>query len=339
MKRSVLCVFLLILYLLLVCTMLSAKIEEEMATLVQVERRTSSKGTGRTMTLDFRAVFTDSEGDHLYEVREGEGWSHGLRAYEVTGFSLDFMQGVVTLYGPRDYSFVKSASRQPKDGELVKIVEEFEMGKDTYLYCYKYGVPEELDMPPYLTVVGQSESALLIENSEGTFPFLPHTAKTWTVTTDAANRVFSLTEAEMFLNELPKVACVFAIIFVGVGIWLVSCCLNIRKCKIASLGWLNITLVIVSLCVVQWALKGIDLPASILPSNNIFQWDYYWAEYSVMIDELKKLGLLEHSLIKTVSQITKECKYIMLTGIIVSCGIACGEIIVLRVDQLLADKQ
>ena len=339
MKRRVLCVLLLILYLLVVCTMLSAKIEEEMSTLVKVEKRTSSRQTGRSMTINIRAVYTDSDGDHLYEVREGEGWDNGLRTYDVPGFGINMVDGVATLYGPRDYVFVRAASRQPRDGELATIVEKFETGKDIYLYYYKHGIPTEWDLPPYLTVIAQSGKALLVENSKAEFPFLPHTAKTWTVTTDMADQVFSLTEAETFLNELPKVACVFSIIFVGVGIWLVSCCLNIKKRKIVSLGWLNITLVIASFCFVQWALKGIDLPASILPRNNIFQLDYYWAEYSVMIDELKILGLLEHSLIKMVSQIMRECKYIMLTGIIVSCGIACGEIIVLRVDQLLADKQ
>ena len=339
MKRRVLCVLLLILYLLVVCTMLSAKIEEEMSTLVKVEKRTSSRQTGRSMTINIRAVYTDSDGDHLYEVREGEGWDNGLRTYDVPGFGINMVDGVATLYGPRDYVFVRAASRQPRDGELATIVEKFETGKDIYLYYYKHGIPTEWDLPPYLTVIAQSGKALLVENSKAEFPFLPHTAKTWTVTTDMADQVFSLTEAETFLNELPKVACVFSIIFVGVGIWLVSCCLNIKKRKIVSLGWLNITLVIASFCFVQWALKGIDLPASILTRNNIFQLDYYWAEYSVMIDELKILGLLEHSLIKMVSQIMRECKYIMLTGIIVSCGIACGEIIVLRVDQLLADKQ
>ena len=38
MKRSVLCIFSLVLYLLLACTMLSAKIEEEM--MPQVEAKT-----------------------------------------------------------------------------------------------------------------------------------------------------------------------------------------------------------------------------------------------------------------------------------------------------------
>lgn len=325
MKRSVLCVFLLILYLLLVCTMLSAKIEEEMATLVQVERRTSSKGTGRTMTLDFRAVFTDSEGDRLYEVREGEGWSHGLRAYEVTGFSLDFMQGVVTLYGPRDYSFVKSASRQPKDGELVKIVEEFEMGKDTYLYCYKYGVPEELDMPPYLTVVGQSESALLIENSEGTFPFLPHTAKTWTVTTDAANRVFSLSEACRFLKELPKVTLAFTLLIIGVLLLLISfLLLGDRK-----LLYGNIATIVSVTGLFGLVLSKIDFPASLLPSSNILDLEYYKNEMILIGKELECMAEQSYNILELMNGVQRQCACIFYTGILFVGVIVLFEVIIL----------
>lgn len=338
-KRKVMCIFSLVLYLLAACTILSDKIEEEMTTLVRVEKKTSSKRTGRSITLESRSIFIDEEGNHLYEVKEGSGWKNGLRIYEVPSFGLDAMGGEVSLWGVRDYVFIRSASRHPQEGELAEVVEGFETVNDQYLLYYHDGIPNVRDFPSNTELIAQSDNAFLLDVKDASLPFFPHLVKTQTVVTDMADCIFSLTEAEMFLNELPKVACVFSLIFVGVGIWLVSCCLNIRKCKIASLGWLNITIVIASLCFVQWALKGIDLPASILPSNNIFQLDYYWAEYSVMIDELKILGLLEHSLIKMASQIMRECKYIMLTGIMVSCGIACAEIIVLRVDQLLVDKR
>lgn len=289
MKRRVLCVFLIILYLLVVCTMLSAKIEEEMSTLVKVEKRTSSRQTGRSMTINIRAVYTDSEGDHLYEVREGEGWDNGLRTYDVPGFGINMVDGVATLYGPRDYVFVRAASRQPRDGELATIVEEFETGKDMYLYYYKHGVPTEWDLPPYLTVIAQSKNALLMENSEGAFPFLPHLAKTWTVTTDMADRVFSLTEADAFLTELPAVTKVFAILGCGIILLLFSWCLSVSMVENKWLIRINVILIIVSLAFFLFALSLIDLPASMLPSVNIFDFEYYREEFFLLSDLITQL--------------------------------------------------
>lgn len=289
MKRRVLCVFLLILYLLIVCTMLSAKIEEEMSTLVKVEKRTSSRQTGRSMTINIRAVYTDSEGDHLYEVREGEGWDNGLRTYDVPGFGINMVDGVATLYGPRDYVFVRAASRQPRDGELVIVVEEFDTGKDTYLYYYKHGIPTEWDLPPYLTVITQSENALLMENSEGTFPFLPHLAKTWTVTTDMADRVFSLTEAEAFLTELPDVAKAFSILGFGIILFLFSWCLSVWAVENKWMIRINAILISVSLFFFHSSLSSIDLPASTLPSVNIFDFEYYREEYFLLAELITQL--------------------------------------------------
>lgn len=325
MKRRVLCVFLLILYLLVVCTMLSAKIEEEMSTLVKVEKRTSSRQTGRSMTINIRAVYTDSEGDHLYEVREGEGWDNGLRTYDVPGFGINMVDGVATLYGPRDYVFVRAASRQPRDGELATIVEEFETGKDTYLYYYKHGIPTEWDLPPYLTVIAQSENALLMENSEGTFPFLPHLAKTWTVTTDMANRVFSLSEVCLFLNELPKVTLAFTLFGMGLILLLISfLLLNDRK-----LLYGNTVAIVTMTGLWGLVLSKIDLPASLLPSSNILDLEYYKNEMILIGEELECMAGQSYNISELMNDIQQQCVCVLYTGLLFVGVIAIFEVIIL----------
>lgn len=325
MKRRVLCVFFLILYLLVVCTMLSAKIEEEMSTLVKVEKRTSSRQTGRSMSINIRAVYTDSEGDHLYEVREGEGWDRGLRTYDVPGFGLNMIEGIATLYGPRDYTFVRAASRQPREGELAIIVEDFETGTDTYLYHYRHGIPTEWDLPPYLTVITQSEHALLMENSKAEFPFLPHLAKTWTVTTDMADQVFSLSEVFLFLKELPKVTLAFTLLGMSVLLLLTSyLLLDDRK-----LFYSNMVGIIIVTGLFSIVLRKIDFPASLLPSSSILDLDYYKNEILLIAKELENMGEVKYNIPNIIFNVQQQCTCIFYTGLLFVGAIVIFEVMIL----------
>lgn len=317
MKRRVLCAFLLIFYLLVVCTMLSAKIEEEMSTLVKVEKRASSRQTGRSMTIDIRAVYTDSEGDHLYEVREGDGWDTGLRTYDIPGFGLNMVDGVASLYGLRDYALVRSASRQPRDGELAIIVEEFETGKDTYLYVYKHGVPEEWDLPLYLTVVAQSENALLVENAEAAFPFLPHTAKTWTVTTDMAYRVFSLTEVCLFLKELLQITLTFLLLAAGFILLTISCLLSTNWQENRFLIYGNAVGIIAMFILFCLMANKIDLPASLLPSSSILDIAYYKNEMLLVAKELEYMGEQGYHILGLMNEVQQQCACMFYMGVLV----------------------
>ncbi len=282
MKRRILCLFSLVLYLMAACTILSAKIEEEMTTLVQIERKTSSKRTGRSMELNSRSLFIDETGDHLYEVKEGTGWEIGLRAYEVPSFGLDVMASRVSLYGVRDYVFVRSASRQPQDGELAVVVEEFETIHDQVLLYYEDGIPKVRDFPAGTELIGETETAFLLDVPECSSPFFPHAMKTQAVVTDMADRIISLTEAERFLNELPKVVKVVVILIAGMILWGVSCFLGFRTKDHKILIWLNIGLVAVLLFYLQYTLGTIDFPASMLPRDNILDFAHYQEVFDII---------------------------------------------------------
>ncbi len=287
MKKRVLCAFFLALYLLTASTILSFKIEEEMRPLVQVTTRTSSKVTGRTMQVGIRAIFQDGQ-DHLMEMREGAGWESGMRAYEVYGYGMNIPDGVATLYGVRDYTFITSASRIPQEGELVRVVEKFEKVNDVYLYYYdKSDPPVDQEFPTYATIIGVSDRAILMDMENVEDPFLPHTAKTWTVGTDMSDKIFSFMEVERFFRELPKVAKVPVILLLGIAVWIVSCVLSLRAEDNKVLLWMNGVLAVLSLGYLQYVLGTIDLPASLLPRDSILDFNTYRETFGLFFTSLE----------------------------------------------------
>ena len=79
MKRRVLCIFVLILWGLVFCTMLSVRIEQLMIPEVVLTQADESDPSPH-MALD--SLVFDDTGMHLYRPREGTGWETGTRIYE-----------------------------------------------------------------------------------------------------------------------------------------------------------------------------------------------------------------------------------------------------------------
>ena len=78
MKRRVLCIFVLILWGLVFCTMLSVRIEQLMIPEVVLTQADESE-LAPHIALD--SLFFDDTGMHLYRPREGTGWETGTRIY------------------------------------------------------------------------------------------------------------------------------------------------------------------------------------------------------------------------------------------------------------------
>ena len=72
MKRRVLCIFVLILWGLVFCTMLSVRIEQLMIPEVVLTQADESEPSPH-IALD--SLFFDDTGMHLYRPREGTGWA------------------------------------------------------------------------------------------------------------------------------------------------------------------------------------------------------------------------------------------------------------------------
>lgn len=326
-NQKVVAVILLILYLLVLCTLFSCKIQEEMTILVMGYPKTSSRKTGRPITIDWRAIYTEYNAeedvyeDHLYEVQEGYGWEQGLRCRNVNSFGINPILGLASITMNRDTFLVMAASRNPQEGKLAKIVEEFDTGADEYLYYYPNKLPPDRDFPQNVTVLGETSRTILTAVSDAEFPFLPHTAKTWTITTDYAKKVYSLAEAEIFLNQLPTVMATFVIAASGILFWACGCVAGLKKRSV--IVWLNTLAACISLFALAVAFQHIDLPASLLPNTNIFDFAHYQEEYSLIFDSLRELGMTDHSIFQTVAQVKSQFSQLVLrSGISTVCVLA-----------------
>lgn len=312
MNKRVIATISLVLYLLISCTLFSGKIQEEMTILVKGYHKLSTKDTGSPMRIDWRAIYTEYNDetnlyeDHLYEVQEGFGWEQGLRCRNVNGFSIDPIQGIASVSMNRNTFLVLAASRNPQEGKLAKIVEEFDTGEDAYLYYYPNKLPPGRDFPQNVTVLGETDHAILTAVTDADFPFLPHTAKTWTTTTDYAKKVYSLTEAETFLSQLSIVFISFAIAGSGLLFWACGYLAAVKDRK--GLVWLNTLAVCIALVSLAAVFRQIDLPASLLPSTNIFDFAHYRDEYSIIFNTLLNMGLDDYSIFQAANTLASQYK-------------------------------
>ncbi|MBQ8313327.1 MAG: hypothetical protein IJX84_09010 [Clostridia bacterium] len=297
MKRSVLCIFSLVLYLLLACTMLSAKIEEEM--MPQVEAKTL-KYKGTTLSFSPDVLFHDEQGDHFYHAANGSGWESGLRIREFmpAQYYYDIFEQIAFTGTPQTYHFIMSASRQPVEGEKVHIVEEFEAVEDVHLYCYSGALPEDLWMPQHTSIIGQSSHALLVRNTRAQLPFFQHTAKTLSIAASQADHAYSLTEISSFIQSLPPVTLIWICLLAGFLLLLLF-----WTHRSASPG--KLTYIIAAaffLISAAILLSRIDLPASLLPTENIFDLAHYISTFGLILHALEQCGenfaalALQHSI-------------------------------------------
>lgn len=331
MKKKVLCFFSLVLYLLVACTILSHKIEEEMRTQVEIEVRTTA-GSSVPTSLHTQMLFIDDQGQHLYEVIDGTGWESGLRIHEISAdsWSIQYAIGAyVEVVGGKNYRFVESASRQPPDGRLAQIIETFETVDDRYLAVYSGGVPETLELPENAQITVRNDNALLLNMKNAALPFFAHKVRGTSATLDAADRIISLTEAERFLENLPSVTMAALVLAAGLILWAWSCCLSIRADDNKVFLWLNTAAVIASLYLLQSILNNIDLPASLLPSENILDWQHYREEFFLIFNTLEAFPKEAQSLIVTRTQMFNRTAEMLRNGIFLLVAVVFTESVTL----------
>lgn len=84
MKRKVVCVGILVFWGLVVCTILSVRIEEQMtiqAVKAEAKEEKIEPGYSR-LTIPADALIQDENGTHLYYAETGDGWEEGNRVVE-----------------------------------------------------------------------------------------------------------------------------------------------------------------------------------------------------------------------------------------------------------------
>lgn len=282
MKKNVLRVFSLILLALVTCTILSTKIEEEM--LLEVIGY-EKKASYATVSMPTDMYFKDEMGMHLYEVYEGTGWESGLRTREAQ------MDGGGYFMTDRDYIIVRGASRQPVYGELAELYDGKDTAPATYLAFYPNGIPEENEMLFQAEILEQSEHVLLLYVEDAAQPFMENRVKGGLIQLTASDwRIYSLEALTQLLEHVPM-AMITIVILIALGVFgLITYLLarNPDKNKALLIG--NIFFILCLLASLSWVLNQIDLPASMLPSENIFRVSHYRTLCGEIFDALEELA-------------------------------------------------
>ena len=331
MKKNVLCLFSLILYGLLACTILSTRIQEEMTTLVRVEDRIASKRDPKTISLNSRSLFEKNrypiaeDGYYLFEIADRGGWSPGIRTHPVPEYTFQGETAVVYVHIDRNYTFVRAASRNPLPGKLAQPVKYFQRGADTNLLIYGRAFPKTREMPPGYTLAGEGDHALLLKTTQGSFPFLPHYLRTANMTTDFAQWVFSLTEAKTFLSVVPNAAVIGMSLLGVVLLWVFSCVLAVHADNHKWLLALNGLLALASLALI-WYIP-LDFPASMLPPASILDWDYYRSEFSVLLTGLANFPEELAPMQAAITQMQGRCRTVFRIGLAVPALLILAEAI------------
>lgn len=271
MRKKALCFFTFVLYVLAACTVLSHWIEETMMTRVELGPvNTKAAHTFVLRELPERALFRDERGLHLYEVYDGTGWESGKRIREVTGWTTKG-DGIVYVTGYPDTAYVFSATRQPRAGEKVSLLESQERGDDTYLLIFGGELPKDAQLPLEAVGFEAKGNAALMEMRSFPVPFMEQRAKTASELTGFAERIFSLGDTEQLLNQLPRIAGGAAVLLAGlvflIAVW--------RMPKAGLLRCVNGALAALCLCLLPGTLSKILLPGSLLPEENVFALSHY----------------------------------------------------------------
>lgn len=270
MRKKALCFFTVVLYVLAACTVLSHWIEETMMTRVELGPvNTKAAHTFVLRELPERALFRDERGLHLYEVYDGTGWESGKRIREVSGWSLT--GECVSISGFPDTAYVFSATRQPRAGEKVSLLESQERGDDTYLLIFGGELPKNAQLPLEAVGFDVKGNAALMEMRSFPVPFMEQRAKTASELTGFAERIFSMGDTEQFLNQLPQIAGGAAVLLAGL-VFLIAAW---RMPKAGLLRCVNGALAALCLCLLPGTLSKILLPGSLLPEENIFALSHY----------------------------------------------------------------
>lgn len=340
MKKKVFCALVLVVYLLTCATLLATKIEDEMKPLVKTAQRVYNRKLAASLHMTDKALFQDEEGAHLFEVREGTAWETGLRAYEVPGWT--YGNKDVSFYGKRNYTLVEAASRQPKEGELVKIVDAFQQTDDLYLYLFEHAIPKELQLPENATLLGQTEQSLLLSVQGVDAPFMAQTARGLSDGTRQASEVYSLKDMEWLFETLPLVITIPVLLVFGIIVWGVSCILsrNLKRNKL--LLWINAALgAVLMLCFVL-LLQRIDLPASLLPEQNILDMQHWQVTLDTLFDALRPFSAEAIQMEKLYTSALQTSHAVLQTGCYAGLGFIVMEWLLSRLctkSRLLSSKK
>lgn len=337
MKRKSLCAFCLILWVLIVCSILTYRIEEWMKPWVDtVEYATDQDNGEQYLPLD--ALVYEDDRPVLYEVVKGTGWESGKRAKAVFEGDYVIFPDKIVLTVNYGYPYLHYASKAFRDLDAVNVTAEpMERADDSWLLIRP---PETLQTDKFSRTIvpeAQSNDALLLSVQSAKQPFIPGRAKREILfrQTELPEHpqlgweVYSLTEVEKLLAALPLLAALLVGMLLSVGLWVLSCFLskNALQHRVSLLSNLGICAAL--LVALPFFLGTVDLPSSLLPQMNIFDVTHYQTEFREIFAALTDLAdagsqtaaaVLEHT-----AQAKLLCIGIVLLGVVLLAAVIVAE--------------
>ena len=315
MKRRILCVICLLLYILAACTILSLKIEPEMIIPVDAQEIKGANTQKAYIELPMTVLFDRL----LYEVVEGTGWDSGPRAQLITytEYTIDDENEKVLLDTGVDRLLITSASREPVNGELVEVLPEKQDKKsDQFLFVYPNRIPHDITISRKLEVIEKSSTAILAVKEETDVTFLEHQQKgQFAKMAGEEWRIFSMDDLMAFWQQVPFAVQIMLFLLGIILLWIVSFVVSTRT---ARPGWLFAyagSLSVLSLLGIQYNLNRIDFPSSMLPDANILHLKHYIYEQKLISQALETIRTGALEFINFKASMVFECDKILWIGL------------------------
>ena len=291
MKRKVLCTFSLLAYLLLFCTVFSPMAQREMTVLATVKQLDGSVYHNNTLSI-YTYCWGQREG--LFHIVEGTGWNSGDRIAEIDPLYYTVQRTFaeyVSLHPGTKYTIVLSATKAPQVGDPVKIVETTQSPGEKLIVYTPNGATATQPLQNNFTILQQGEKGILMDSIRLEMPFFEHQIQQSLAKRFAAEgmRLYSYTEAESFLRQLPMVALLTGLLLVGFLLWAGTCGLT-KKQYPPALLWINFSLTGLTLLPILLLSKTIDLPASLMPQNSFLDIGHYVGEFRNIFAAMDSAG-------------------------------------------------
>ena len=287
MKRRVVSVGILVFWMLLVCTVLSGKIEELMTVqFVPAKAEQMEKDGVFWWALPSDFLIEGENGKGLYRAVKKEGWEEGLRA-ELTDPSIYQVEGESLLFPGESYDqYLGYASRPVAEGDLLEICVPRPDGEDVLLIVTR-GVSEKSPAIRKQAEEETEEAILIIR--ERYQPFLESQARAELGISDDS-RIYSLEELKGLFQSLPVLAGMGILLVLSILLW----CHSFRMLKELRNNRLRIAADAGAGILFFWAFLeltgGLSLPSSLLPMRNILEVRHYIRETGEVLEILKQFS-------------------------------------------------
>ena len=305
MNGRKICSFWGVFWILIICTILSSNIQRQMTIKVKVLEPKLS------MAEDSMEAYSTEIlcGGDLYEAVGGSEWEVGLRAKLVPPEFYITEEGQVRLFSNTGDSKILYRTKELYSGAVVQKTTTYQ-GKDGF----------------YLIVSPEKEPKLLAIKEEE--PFMENLQKV-NLGLLPEERLYSMAELEKFSNSFILLGLLLSLVIVTLLICLYSWKLagyvqENKKTLLVNNGMLSLILF-----GIYKSAYTIELPSSLLPRENIFDWLHYKTEFGEILNALELLSS------ETAVSILKNFYHNLLLGVFVMIVVIVGGCVFICVEMYI----